>query len=93
MAPEMGYNIRFIVEQVHQALLSDSVDSAHALTNPNVNDPATVSSHFSVITYARGASIIRMTQHLLGDSAFVNGLRRYLSARYSIFGYINVYVY
>lgn len=81
MVPELGYDTRFIVEQVHQAMLSDSVDSAHALTNPNVNDPASVSNHFSVITYARGASVIRMTQHLLGNDTFVKGLRRYLNAR------------
>ncbi|CAH0725373.1 unnamed protein product, partial [Brenthis ino] len=81
VAPTLGYDTRFIVEQVHQAMLPDSVDSAHALTNPNVNDPVSVSNHFSVITYARGASVIRMTQHLLGDDTFVKGLRQYLSAR------------
>nr|XP_026484279.1 membrane alanyl aminopeptidase-like [Vanessa tameamea] len=81
VAPDLGYDIRFIVEQVHSAMLPDSIDSAHALTNPDVNDPATVSAHFSVITYARGASVLRMTQHLLGEDTFVKGLRRYLDAR------------
>lgn len=77
----MGFDIRFVVEQVHQAMLSDSVDSAHAMTNPAVNDPTSVSNHFSVITYARGASILRMTQHLLGNDTYTKGLRRYLKDR------------
>ncbi|CAK1599082.1 unnamed protein product [Parnassius mnemosyne] len=79
--PDMGYDIRFIVEQLQSVMLSDSLDSAHALTNPAVNDPSSVSAHFSSITYARGASVIRMTQHLLGDSTFVKALRRYLKER------------
>jgi tricorn protease interacting factor F2/3 len=60
---------------------SDSVDTAHALTDPNVNSPATVSAHFSTITYARGACILRMTEHLLGNETYVKGLRRYLKER------------
>ncbi|CAG5041325.1 unnamed protein product, partial [Parnassius apollo] len=79
--PELGYDIRFIVEQLQTVMIADSIDSAHALTNPAVNDPSSVSAHFSTITYARGASVIRMTQHLLGDSTFVKGLRRYLNER------------
>lgn len=62
-------------------MLSDSVDTAHALTNPAVNSPSSVSAHFSTITYARGASVLRMTQHLLGEQTFVKGLRKYLSNR------------
>lgn len=81
VAPELGFDTRFIVEQVHPAMLSDSVDSAHALTDPNVNDPASVSAHFSTITYARGASVLRMTQYFLGYDTFVKGLRRYLRER------------
>ncbi|XP_013142035.1 PREDICTED: membrane alanyl aminopeptidase-like [Papilio polytes] len=81
VAPELGYDIRFIVEQLQTVMISDSIDTAHALTDPDVNSPSRVSAHFSSITYARGASIIRMTQHLLGDNTFVKGLRYYLNAR------------
>ncbi|XP_052740775.1 membrane alanyl aminopeptidase-like [Bicyclus anynana] len=79
--PDFGYDIRFIPEQVHQAMMSDSVDSAVPMNNPAVNDPSSVSAHFSVITYARGASILRMTQHFLGNDTYTKGLRRYLKAR------------
>ncbi|KAI8424597.1 hypothetical protein MSG28_003037 [Choristoneura fumiferana] len=60
--PDLGYSTRFIIEQVHVSMISDSIDSAHALTNPAVTDPVSVSNHFSTITYARGASVVRMTQ-------------------------------
>lgn len=81
VAPDLGYETRFIVEQLHVSLLSDSVDSAHALTNPAVIDPATVSAHFSQITYGKGACLLRMTQHLLTDSTFEKALRNYIRAK------------
>ncbi|KAM3967324.1 aminopeptidase N [Aphomia sociella] len=79
--PDLGYETRFIVEQFQQAMFSDSVDSAHPLTDPSVNSPSTVSNHFSTITYAKGACIIRMTQHLMGDEVFKSGLQLYLKRR------------
>ncbi|CAB3221062.1 unnamed protein product [Arctia plantaginis] len=78
VAPDLGYETRFIVEQLHVSLLSDSVDSAHALTNPAVNDPTSVSAHFSQITYGKGACVLRMTQHLLSDSTYEKALRNYI---------------
>lgn len=76
----MGFDVRFIVEQLQSVMLSDSLDTAHALTN-DVWDPVTVSAHFSTITYAKGASILRMTEHLLGSSTYLAGLRSYLNER------------
>nr|AEO12690.1 aminopeptidase N1 [Ostrinia nubilalis] len=81
VAPELGYERRFMVEQYISALSVDSVDSAHALTNPDVYNPTTVWNHFSTITYARGACILRMTQYLLGQETYVKGLRSYLKER------------
>nr|AAX39863.1 aminopeptidase N1 [Trichoplusia ni] len=77
----LGFDTRFIVEQLHTSLLSDSGVNAHPLTDENVSSPTTVSAHFSTITYAKGASVLRMTQHLLGNSTFEKGLRSYLKAR------------
>ncbi|KOB73138.1 Aminopeptidase N3 [Operophtera brumata] len=79
--PTLGFETRFIVEQLQVAMISDSVDTAHALTNPSVSDPVSVSAHFSTITYARGAAVLRMTQHLLGDATFQKALRNYLKDR------------
>lgn len=78
----MGFETRFITEQVHVSLLSDAATSAHPITDLAVNNPTSVSNHFSTITYAKGACVLRMTQHLLGNDTYVSGLRSYLQARY-----------
>nr|AAF37560.1 aminopeptidase 3 [Helicoverpa punctigera] len=75
---DMGLATRFINEQVHASLLSDSSISAHPLTNPGVGSPASVSAMFSTITYNKGAAVIRMTEHLLGFEVHRAGLRTYL---------------
>ncbi|KAJ8733132.1 hypothetical protein PYW08_001430 [Mythimna loreyi] len=74
----MGLATRFINEQVHTSLLSDSSNNPHPLTNPGVGSPASVSAMFSTITYNKGAAIIRMTEHLLGSEVHRKGLRAYL---------------
>lgn len=79
--PDLGYEIRFVVEQVQVALFADSIDSVNALTNPSVFNPASVKNQFSAITYAKGASVLRMTQYLLGKATFEKGLRTYLQNR------------
>nr|XP_026484276.1 membrane alanyl aminopeptidase-like [Vanessa tameamea] len=77
----MGLDTRFINEQMHTALLFDSSESAHPLTNPNIGSPASVRTMFSTISYNKGAAIIRMTEHLLGTVVHTDGLRRYLNER------------
>jgi aminopeptidase N len=77
----MGLARRFINEQVHTALLVDSADNPHPLTNPGVGSPASVSAMFSSISYNKGSVIIRMTEHLMGFENHREGLNRYLSKR------------
>lgn len=77
----MGFGTRFITEQVHTALLSDSANNPHPLTNPGVNSNAAVSAMFSTISYNKGAAVIRMTEHLLGSEVHRQGLRNYLRER------------
>nr|AAX39865.1 aminopeptidase N3 [Trichoplusia ni] len=74
----MGLGTRFITEQVHTSLLSDSSNNPQPLTNPGVGSPAAVSAMFSTITYNKGAAVIRMTEHLLGSVVHTTGLRNYL---------------
>nr|QBI71857.1 aminopeptidase N3a [Plutella xylostella] len=76
---EMGFETRFITEQVHTALLADAANNPHPLTNPGVGSPAQVSGMFSTLSYNKGASLIRMTEHLLGYNVHREGLRKYIS--------------
>lgn len=78
---EMEFETRFVVEQVHTALLADSNDNAHPLSNPGVGSPGAVSAMFSTISYNKGAAIIRQTEHLLGTEVHTLGLRKYLKLR------------
>ncbi|KAM3967325.1 aminopeptidase N3 [Aphomia sociella] len=79
--PHLGLGIRFIDEQVHQALLSDSVDSAHPLTHSGIGSPTEARSMFTTISYGKGAAVIRMTEHLLGFEVHRRGLKYYLENR------------
>nr|CAD7599193.1 unnamed protein product [Timema genevievae] len=72
------YGEQFIVRQVHQALSSDSLESSHPMTH-EVSTPSEAWGMFSTISYAKGASVIRMAEHFLGSTAFQNGLQEYLS--------------
>lgn len=81
----MEFETRFIVEQVHTALLADSVDSAHPLSNPGVGSRDAVRSMFSTITYNKGAAVIRQTEHFLGLEVHKQGLRNYLKERYILY--------
>ncbi|XP_047984084.1 membrane alanyl aminopeptidase-like isoform X2 [Leguminivora glycinivorella] len=74
----MGFETRFITEQVHTALLSDSTASAHPLSTSGIGSPAAVSGMFSTLSYNKGAAVIRMTEHLLGSEVHRAGLRNYL---------------
>ncbi|OWR41734.1 aminopeptidase N3 precursor [Danaus plexippus plexippus] len=75
----MGLDSRFINEQLHTSLLADSSDTAHALTNPKVGSPSSIRGMFDTITYNKGASVIRMTEHLLGSEILEMGLQKYLA--------------
>lgn len=79
--PKMGLERRFINEQVHTALLTDSADHPQPLTNPGVDSPRSVSNMFSTISYNKGAAVIRMTEHLLGTPTHTEGLKTYLNRR------------
>nr|AAD31183.1 aminopeptidase N 1 [Lymantria dispar] len=78
---DMGFGTRFITEQVHTALLSDSANNPQPLTNPGVGSPSSVSAMFSTISYNKGAAVIRMTEHLLGFTVAEQGLRNYLRGK------------
>ncbi|KAL4706795.1 hypothetical protein ACJJTC_018176 [Scirpophaga incertulas] len=78
---DMGYAMRFVNDQVQLSLLADSFDGSQPLTNTDDGSPSSISAMFSTITYRKGASVIRMTDHLLGSENHKLGLRKYLKAR------------
>lgn len=70
-----------MVDQVHSAFRADSSNSTHALSY-DVYSPSEIRSLFDTITYAKGASILRMVEKSYGSEIFYEALSDYLSKRY-----------
>lgn len=71
---------QFLSEELHPVLELDSLKSSHPVSVP-VNDPDEISEIFDTISYAKGASVIRMMHHFLGETVFKAGLTSYLLAK------------
>lgn len=70
---------QFVVEEVQNVFKVDGLSSSHQISIP-VNNPDEISEIFDHISYAKGASIIRMMNHFLTEDVFKSGLRSYLRA-------------
>ncbi len=68
---------------LQKAMDLDALKSSHPVSVP-VNNPDTIWEIFDAISYKKGASIIRMMNHFLGDQTFKEGLTYYLNKLYKI---------
>jgi aminopeptidase N len=68
---------QFVVDQVHSAFEADGLKSTHPLTH-DVYSPREIRSMFDKITYAKGASIVRMIVKTFGTDVFNKALIDYL---------------
>lgn len=66
------------INELQPAMAADSHASSRAISR-NISSEADIRSRFDQISYAKGASIIRMMQSFLGENAFKDGLRTYLT--------------
>ncbi|XP_042891235.1 aminopeptidase N-like [Penaeus japonicus] len=69
----------FALEKLQKVFATDSLETSHRLCFP-VGDGSAISEAFDGISYKKGASIIRMMKHFLGEAAFRRGLSSYLNA-------------
>ncbi|KAL4706777.1 hypothetical protein ACJJTC_018158 [Scirpophaga incertulas] len=76
-----AYTSSFIVDQLNSALLTDASDFSSPLNNFGVGNPDTIDSMASVLTYYKGGSIVRMTDHLMGSENHRHAFRKYLKER------------
>lgn len=67
----------FVVTELHNVLELDSLESSHPVS-VKVDNPAQIDDIFDRISYAKGASIIRMMDHFLTREVFRSGLYDYL---------------
>lgn len=68
---------QFVVDQLHVALAYDSAENSRALSH-DVNSPAEISSIFDSISYNKGASVLRMIEHAIGQEKFKLAVQKYL---------------
>ena len=80
--PELLMRDQFISVAQRQALVFDSTINSHPIINDN-----TVTGSFDNIDYAKGGSVLRMMQGMLGEEVFITGVRNYLRH----FQYSNAY--
>ena len=76
--PEWEMWTQFLTADTNRALSLDGLRSSHPIEQ-EVNNPAQIGELFDAISYSKGASIIRMLEHFLGEEAFRQGLHQYLT--------------
>lgn len=76
MNPDWKMEEQFMLFVYHTALESDSY------TNPltkSVNTPIEIRNRFNVVSYQKGASVLRMLQHVVTEELFHRSLKVYLN--------------
>ncbi|MEK6907318.1 MAG: M1 family metallopeptidase [Nanoarchaeota archaeon] len=76
--PEFDIWTQFITDVKIPALYLDSLDSSHPI-DVDVRNPNDIDEIFDAISYNKGSAVIRMLEQYLGEEAFRNGLKYYLS--------------
>jgi len=66
-----------VVEQYQSALIVDGLESSLPMTR-NASSQSEIGEMADVITYAKGASIVRMMDLTFGSDLFNSALREYL---------------
>ncbi|XP_068228790.1 aminopeptidase N-like isoform X1 [Palaemon carinicauda] len=70
---------QLVIKEVQAVFGLDSMESSHPISIP-VQHPDEISQIFDRISYAKGASIIRMMNHFLTEGSFRRGLANYLDS-------------
>ncbi|KAM3967233.1 membrane alanyl aminopeptidase-like [Aphomia sociella] len=78
--PSTELEDQFIIMYLQSALSADSAVNTRALQH-TVNSPAEVTGHFSGISYSKGASLLLMLKHFLGEDTFKAALSTFLKDR------------
>ena len=77
--PQMKLMEQFVTIDLQSVMKIDALESSHPISIP-VGHPDEISEIFDRISYAKGASIIRMMDHFLTTDTFRKGLAKYLRA-------------
>lgn len=76
--PEYDIWTQFVTDMYTRALELDSLKNSHPIEVP-VGHPSEIDEIFDEISYNKGASVIRMLHHYIGDADFRKGMNIYLN--------------
>ncbi|XP_068608071.1 glutamyl aminopeptidase [Brachionichthys hirsutus] len=74
---DWGMRDIMIINDVLPVMVDDALLSSHPII-VNVSSPAEITSVFDIISYSKGASILRMLENWMGKDKFRDGCRKYL---------------
>ncbi|XP_076645839.1 aminopeptidase N [Halictus rubicundus] len=77
--PSWNMMDKFVVDMLQPTLLLDSANHTRVMNGRGVGSPSSIMAVLDFVSYKKGASVIRMLAHVIGDSTFQNGLRSYLN--------------
>ncbi|XP_054003457.1 aminopeptidase N-like [Hylaeus anthracinus] len=69
---------KFAVDILQPTLVLDSTNHTRVMNGRNVGSPSSIMDVLDFVSYKKGASVIRMVSHVIGEPAFKNGLQSYL---------------
>lgn len=78
LEPTWEMEKQFVVDQLQSVMNMDSLAGATPLSDPSAASPDDLSRMFNSISYNKGATILRMTKHMMSESKFRAGLQKYL---------------
>jgi puromycin-sensitive aminopeptidase len=76
--PDMDIWTQFLTDMYTDALEADCLDNSHPI-EVEVGHPSEIDEIFDEISYNKGASVIRMLHHYIGDEDFKKGMNIYLT--------------
>ncbi|XP_039629261.1 endoplasmic reticulum aminopeptidase 1-like [Polypterus senegalus] len=77
LKPEWSVEDQFLINNFFRALKQDSFDTSHQISLP-VTSSTQIRQMFDVISYSKGACILRMLHDLLTEPVFRSGIQSYL---------------
>ncbi|KAF7646922.1 hypothetical protein LDENG_00180550 [Lucifuga dentata] len=81
---EPKWNVKdlIVLGDVHRVFAVDALASSHPLSSKeeDIQKPAQISELFDAISYAKGASVLRMLSDFLTEDVFTMGLKSYLDS-------------
>ncbi|XP_032593665.1 glutamyl aminopeptidase isoform X2 [Drosophila grimshawi] len=77
MHPNWDMLNQFVIGDLHPVFKIDATLASHPIVK-SIESPNEITEYFDTITYSKGAALVRMLEHLVGEENFRNATKRYL---------------